>query len=379
MLVEKTLQKTLAKADIHVGGSRAHDIRIHDLSLLKNPFVNPSLAAGEGYMHKAWDCDHLDEFFFKLCRHRVDEEIVSYWGKIFRPLMHTIFNLQSKILSKRVAERHYNLGNDFYRSMLGNSMAYTCAYWKGVDNLDAAQWNKFDLICKKIGLKASDKVLDLGCGWGSLAKYMAERYGCQVVAVNISSEQVKYAKEINQGLPVDVFLADYRDDHIYNPSRLLFDKVVSIGLCEHVGYKNYRSLFDIAKRNLHPDGLFLLHTIGSNDTKLDVDAWTDKYIFPGGMLPSLKQLTENSEDLFIVEDLHNFGADYDKTLMAWYQNFQNSWDQHLASSIHFDETFFRMWSYYLLSCAGAFRARSMQLWQLVLSPKGVLHGYASVR
>ena len=231
-------------------------------------------------------------------------------------------------------------------------------------------------FAKKVDLKPGDKVLELGCGWGSFAKFAAENYDCQIVAVNIATEQINYAKESCKGLPIEFLLCDYRDSHIYNPSKIKFNKVVSIGLCEHVGYKNYRHFFEIARSNIKDDGLFLLHTIGRNVTSNYVDPWINKYIFPNGMLPSIKQLGSNVENLFIVEDLHNFGADYDKTLMAWKSNFDTHWNE---LSKRYDEQFYRMWTYYLLSCAGTFRARDMQLWQFVLSPKGKIDGYRSLR
>jgi cyclopropane-fatty-acyl-phospholipid synthase len=294
----------------------------------------------------------------------------------FQSLTNRLVNLQTKLRSKKVAEQHYNLGNDLYRYMLGKSMAYTCAYWKNAKTLDQAQYDKFDLICRKINLKPGERVLDLGCGWGSLAKYMAENYGSKVTAVNISVEQVRYAREICSHLPVEVHLCDYRDANSYNPKNIPFDKVVSIGLCEHVGHKNYRHFLKIARENLKENGLFLLHTIGKNDSSFFVNPWINKYIFPNGMLPSIKLLSGAMEHLFVLEDLHNFGSDYDKTLMAWHKNFNDNWGQLKDK---YGQEFFRLWNYYLLSCAGGFRARGMQLWQMVLSPKGLLGGYETVR
>lgn len=366
----------LESAGITPNGKQPYDIRIHDNSIYRKLLINPSLGAGEGYMEGLWDCDQLDEFFFRICRYHLDKKFNPKWLITLRSIVNTFFNLQTRLRSKRVAEKHYNLGNDLYREMLGETMAYTCAYWKDADNLDQAQYNKFDLICRKIGLKAGNRVLDLGCGWGSLAKYMAEKYRCEVVAVNISEEQVRYAKENSKHLPVQVFLCDYRDDHFYNPEKKPFDRVVSIGLCEHVGHKNYRHFMQIAHRNLKENGLFLLHTIGKNNSIAYVDPWINKYIFPHGILPSVKLLGNSIEDFFVLEDFHNFGADYDKTLMAWHRNFNHSWPKFKKD---YDEKFFRLWNYYLLSCAGGFRARGMQLWQMVLSPKGILGGYESVR
>lgn len=331
-------------------------------------------------MHGWWDCDHLDELFYRICESQLDKKLYAQWHMALVSLVNFFCNLQTRAKSKQVAEQHYNLGNEFYRHMLGPSMAYTCGYWKQAQTLDQAQYDKYDLVCRKIHLKPGEKVLELGCGWGSLAKFIAEKYKCEVVAVNISTEQVNYAKKSCKGLPVQVHLCDYRDAHVYNPNKNPFDKVVSVGLCEHIGHKNYESFLKIVRENLKKDGLFLLHTIGKNISTHYVDPWINKYIFPNGILPSIKLLGKAMEDLFVLEDLHNFGADYDKTLMAWHQNFNAHW-AHIKDDVSTDDKqqFFRLWNYYLLSCAGAFRARSMQLWQMVLSPNGVINGYQSVR
>lgn len=366
----------LQDAGITVNGTQPYDIKVHNDQLFKRMGIDPSLGAGEAYMDGWWDCDCLDELFNRICRQRLDLKFRSGWTVAFQSATNLLLNLQSRARSKQVAEQHYNLGNDLYRRMLGNTMAYTCAYWKDATSLNQAQMNKFDLVCRKLNLKEGEKVLELGCGWGSFAKYAAEKYGCHVTAVNISVEQVKYAQEICSGLPVQIHLCDYRDAQTYNPSQIQYDKVVSIGLCEHVGNKNYREFLNTARKNMKENGLFLLHTIGNNITESFVDPWINKYIFPNGMLPSVQQLSKAMEGQFVLEDLHNFGADYDKTLMAWYHNFVKSWPE---ISNRYDERFYRLWSYYLLSCAGGFRARSMQLWQMVLSPKGVLGGYESIR
>jgi cyclopropane-fatty-acyl-phospholipid synthase len=254
--------------------------------------------------------------------------------------------------------------------MLDKQMAYSCGYWRDAGNLDEAQENKLDLICRKLGLQPGTKVLDIGCGWGSLAKYAAEKYKAEVVGITVSQEQVDLARKICGGLPVEIKLMDYRD------IRGQFDRIVSVGMIEHVGYKNYRTFMEVTHRCLQGDGLFLLHTIGSNKSRTSVDPWINKYIFPNGMLPSIKQLGSAIEGLFVMEDWHNFSADYDKTLMAWDGRFEDSWEK-LKSK--YDEGFHRMWRYYLLSCAGSFRARKNQLWQIVLSKRGISGGYQSLR
>lgn len=374
--MENLLKSMLNTAGITINGTQPFDIQIHDQSFFKRFMLNPSLVAGESYMEGEWSCKQLDELFFRVMRRMNTDVVYDTWKIKLVRLFNALVNQQTPKKSQRVAIQHYNLDNTLYQYMLGESMAYTCAYWQNAKTLDEAQYNKYDLICRKINLQPGEKVLELGCGWGGFAKYATEKYGCEVVAVNISSEQIRYAKELCGNLPVTLHLCDYRDQDVYNPKRIKFDKLVSIGLCEHIGYKNYRNFMGIARENLKDDGLFLLHTIGRNDSANFVDPWINKYIFPNGLLPSIKQLGASMELLFVVEDVHNFGTDYDKTLMAWKNNFDEHWQE---LSAHYDEKFYRMWSYYLLSCAGTFRAREMQLWQWVLSPKGVLGGYKSVR
>lgn len=316
-----------------------------------------------------WDADSLDEFFSRVLNAKLAKKIVSF-KLILNVLKAMFFNMQNKKRSHKVAKEHYDVGNDLYEKMLGDRMQYTCAYWDGVDTLEQAQENKLEMICKKINLKKEDTVLELGCGWGGFAKYAAEKYGCSVTGYNISEEQVKYAEERCKGLPVKIVKDDYRN------ATGKFDKVVSVGLCEHVGHKNYRNLMKLAHDRLKDDGIFLLHTIGRNTSSRTTDPWIDKYIFPGGMIPSIKQLGNAFEGLFVVEDLHNFGPDYDKTLMAWFKNFDESWDKIKSQ---YSERFYRMWKYYLLSCAGYFRSREGQLWQFVLSKQGIPGGYKSIR
>ncbi|CZU44228.1 cyclopropane-fatty-acyl-phospholipid synthase [Enterobacter hormaechei] len=248
-------------------------------------------------------------------------------------------------------------------------MQYSCGYWKKATTLEEAQQDKLQLICDKLQLQPGMRVLDIGCGWGGLAWFMAKNYGVSVVGVTISAEQQKMAQERCLGLDVDIRLQDYRD---LNEQ---FDRIVSVGMFEHVGPKNYKTYFEVADRNLKPDGIFLLHTIGSKRTDNNVDPWINKYIFPNGCLPSVRHIANASEPHFIVEDWHNFGADYDTTLMAWHERFQAAWPE-IADN--YSERFKRMFSYYLNACAGAFRARDIQLWQVVFS-RGIEHGLRVAR
>lgn len=358
-----------AKAGIIINGPNPWDIKVHNNDFYGRVIRQSYLGLGESYMDGWWDCERLDEFFFKALRANLGDDLKNL-SLAAHYLRASIFNYQSKSRSRTVAEQHYDIGNNLYELMLGKSMAYTCAYWKDAKNLDEAQFAKFELICKKVGLKPDMTVLDLGCGFGGFLKYAATHYKISGVGINISKEQIKFAKESCQGLPIEFQSIDYRD------VQGKFDRVISIGMTEHIGHKNYKTLYRVAHDRLNDDGLFLQHTIGGNISKTLINPWTNKYIFPNANLPSIKQLGEAMEGLFVMEDWHNFGADYDKTLMAWNHNFVTNWDKIKKD---YSERFYRMWVYYLLSSAGDFRARDIELWQLVLSKKGVVGGYTSVR
>lgn len=362
---EKFVRDTLARAGISIGDDSPGDIQVRDTRFYDRVVAEGTMGLGESYMDGWWDAQRLDVFFTKCLRARLDERARSK-HQLFLYLKSMLLNMQSRRRARRVARTHYNLGNAFYADMLGPGMLYTCAYWNDADTLEEAQNAKCELICKKLDLQPGDSVLDVGCGWGGFAEYAARRHGCRVTAYNIAEEQVRFARERCKGLDVEVILDDYRS------AKGSYDKIVSIGLFEHVGPKNYRPAMEIMERCLKDEGLFLLHTIGGNETQMTTDPWVEKYIFPGGVLPSVQKLAEAAERLFVVEHFHGFGQDYDKTLMAWYDNFRNSWFKYERE---YGERFFRMWSYYLLGCAGAFRARRNQLWQWVFSKRGVPGGY----
>ncbi|WP_337866227.1 cyclopropane fatty acyl phospholipid synthase [Ignavibacterium sp.] len=368
---QSLVKELLSLAEIEINGSKPWDIQVHDERFYKRVITEVELGLGESYMDGWWEVEKLDEMIYRIVRADLQKKAKRNLKIALRLAGFYLFNMQSRHRAFIIGERHYDLGNDLFQNMLDKRMNYSCAYWKNADNLDEAQENKLDLICKKLYLKTGMRVLDIGCGWGAFGKYAAEKYGVEVVGITVSKEQVILGKELCRGLPVELHLQDYRDVDEK------FDRIVSVGMIEHVGYKNYRTYFKVAERNLKDDGLFLLHTIGEVRSTKSTDAWTHKYIFPNGMLPSIAQLAKAVENLFVIEDLHNFGADYDKTLMAWFNNFNSNWDKIKNK---YSERFYRMWKYFLLSCAGAFRARNKnQLWQIVLSKRGIPGGYFSIR
>jgi len=373
---EAKVSQLLSTAGIGVDGEQPWDMRVHDKRLYRRILRDPSLGLGESYIEGLWDCERLDVFFFRLMRSLHGHDIYKVWTFLRHIFINALSNQQARHRAAQVANVHYNIDNDLFERMLGESMAYTCAYWDHAETLDKAQTDKYDLVCRKLELKPGEKLLDLGCGWGGFANFAAENYDVSVVAVNIAREQVEYGRRHFKNAAITFFNCDYRDIKQYNPSSQRFDKIASIGMCEHVGHKNYATLVRTVREQLKDEGLFLLHTIAKNHTTSYSDPWIQKYIFPNGMLPTMQLLTKALESDFVIEDVHNFGASYDKTLMVWCERFEKYWPE---ISVNYDEKFYRTWRYYLLSCAGAFRARSMQLYQLVVSPYGQLNGYRSVR
>ncbi len=354
----RIVQELLQTADIEVNGSRPWDIQVSNPAFFRRVLQEGSLGLGESYMDGWWQCERLDMFFHRVLKYQLDQQIPHHFRDTLRVIAARLTNLQSKRRAWIVGKEHYDLGNDLFSLMLDSHMQYSCGYWKEATTLEEAQTAKLRMICDKLQLQPGMSLLDIGCGWGGLAEFAARHYGVSVYGVTISAEQQKLAQQRCAGLDVNIVLQDYRD------LEQKFDRIVSVGMFEHVGPKNYATYFEVVNRNLKPDGLFLLHTIGALKTDMAVDPWINKYIFPNGCLPSARHITDASEPWFVMEDWHNFGADYDTTLMAWHQRFLAGWPQ-LAPK--YGERFKRMFSYYLNACAGAFRARDIQLWQVVFS------------
>lgn len=368
-LCRERLESLLETADIRIDGGRPWDIQVHDPRFFQRVLAETSLGFGESYMDGWWDCERLDELICRILSHGLLDRVKS-WKDFLAFLQANLLNLQRVTRAFHVGQHHYDIGNDLYRAMLDRRMIYSCGYWKEAKDLDAAQEAKLDLVCRKLQLQPGMRVLDIGCGWGGAAKFAAERYGVEVYGVTVSAEQAKHAQEICAGLPVRVELKDYR------AIEGKFDRAYSLGMFEHVGYKNYETYMRVVNRCLPKDGLFLLHTVGGNVSDTHGNPWVERYIFPNSMLPSVRQIGAATEGLLILEDWQNFGPDYDRTLLAWYDNFERSWP---SLRERYGDRFYRMWRFYLLSFAGAFRARYTQLWQIVLSPKGWTERYDAPR
>ena len=368
----RAVQALAAAAGVQFNGAAPWDIQVADQRLYRRILLEGTLGLGEAYMDGWWECEQLDQLFQRLLAIDADRCIDSWMrlrlvGDVVR---HSLFNHQSSRRAFLVGERHYDIGNDVFETMLDPTMSYSCGYWQHASTLEEAQLNKLDMICRKLELQPGERLLDIGSGWGGLARYAAEHYGVEVFGITVSKEQQKLARARCKGLPVSIELLDYRD------LSGQFDKVVSVGMFEHVGPKNYPQYFSIVERLLKEQGLFLLHTIGNHQTSRRLDPWIDKYVFPNGRLPSAAEIAGAVEGRLLIEDWHNFGADYDRTLMAWWDNFERGWP---ALTDKYGPRFYRMWKYYLMSCAGFFRSRQGQLWQLVLSKRSRSGVYRSVR
>lgn len=360
----KISYKLLQEAGVKINGDRPWDIQVKNNKFYKRVLQQGSLGLGESYMDGWWECERPNEFIRRLLEADLESVMTKRFKDLVRVAGARLINLQSKKRAWIVGKEHYDLGNDLFTRMLDPWMQYSCGYWRHATDLFTAQQDKLRLICEKLQLKEGMTLLDIGCGWGGLAAFAAENYGVKVTGITISAEQQKLAQQRCEKLDVTILLQDYRD------LEMQFDRIVSVGMFEHVGPKNYATYFEVVNKNLKPNGLFLLHTIGSNQTDINVDPWINKYIFPNGCLPSVAHIATASEPWFVIEDLHNFGPDYDRTLMAWYERFLATWPE---IDSNYSTRFKRMFTYYLNACAGAFRARNIQLWQLVLT-RGVNGG-----
>lgn len=367
---ERVVRNVLSLADININGDRPFDIQVKRPEFYERFLADGVIGFGEAYMDGWWDCEALDVMIDKVLRADLEHAISPY--KMLIPFLWAkVVNLQRRSRAFKIGEFHYDIGNDLYQKMLDKRMTYTCGYWKEANDLESAQEAKLDLVCRKMGLQPGMRVLDIGCGWGSFAAFAAEKYQVEVLGVTVSKEQIELGQQMCQGLDVELRLMDYRD------VTGQFDRIVSLGMFEHVGLKNYKTYMQQVHHCLADDGLFLLHTIGTNTPKTSVDPWTDKYIFPGGMLPTMKQISTASQGIFAMEDLHSFGTSYDPTMMAWMANVDAN--KAVIQEAEYDETFYRMWRFFLLSGAGAFRAQRSHLWQIVYSKRGIAGGYESIR
>ena len=360
----------LKDAGVTVNGPNPWDIQVHNERMWTRLFSEGSLGLGESYMDGEWDAVDLAEFFNKVLVGGVADKIRITPNLLWQIAQAKLLNMQNIERSRRVARMHYN-ETDAYKASLDARMTGSCGYWpEGVSNLDQAQEAKLDLVCRKIGLKPGQLVWDIGCGWGAFMGFAAEKFGARCVGVTVSPDQAAYGRDRYKDLPIEFQVKDYRQ------FEGKADHVVSMGMFEHVGHKNYRAYFEKARSVIKDDGLFMMHTIGSQWSSDTIEPWLEKYIFPGGVIPSMAQIGKAIDGLWSVVDVHNIGPHYDKTLCAWYDNFERKWKRRNTPD---EVRFYRLWKYYLLCCAGGFRAKVLQVWQFVLSPTGVPEGYVFAR
>jgi cyclopropane-fatty-acyl-phospholipid synthase len=368
------------RADVGFQGERPWDLQVHNPRLYGDLLNRGSLALGEGYVNGDWDCGALDVLFTRLLSQPACRQVAMGSQPLARllgqaqQLAERWVNWQSRSRAHMVGQHHYDIDDRVYGAMLDSRRLYSCGYWQDAADLETAQLHKLQRICQKLELSPGQRLLDIGCGWGGLAVHAARHHGVEVVGITVSAQQASYCRDHSGELPIEVLLCDYRSDLVKQQGR--FDRVVSVGMLEHVGRRNDRAYFEVINAQLAADGLALIQTIGSHDTNRALDPWINTYIFPNGRLPSAQQLCHGFEPWFLLEDWENFGADYDITLLAWWRNFERAWPQLMDE---LGDQFFRVWKYYLLSCAGFFRSGQGQLWQVVLSKKGSGRSYRSIR
>jgi cyclopropane-fatty-acyl-phospholipid synthase len=295
----------------------------------------------------------------------VKKQAGRYYGPKIRSLLHAV-KVNSKNKSRHNVNHHYDLGNDFYKLWLDERMVYTCAYFeKPTATLDEAQVAKLEHVCRKLNLRPGQTVIDAGCGWGALAIHMAEHHGVRVIAYNLSSEQIDYARQQaaakQLGGRVNFLQEDYRDINT------CCDAFVSIGMLEHVGLANYGHLGTLVHRCLKPGGFGLIHSIGRSHAA-KADPWITKYIFPGGHMPSLSEMMRVFEPhRFSILDIENLRPHYARTCAIWLENFEAQ-AGHIAEI--YGEEFVRMWRLYLAGSSAGFQSGTLQLFQILFAPKG---------
>jgi len=365
-LFKPLLESLLAGSGIAIGGDRPWDIQVRNDRMYRRA-LRGSLGVGESYVDGDWDCDALDEMFRRVLGSDAQQRLLVRAAGALKALQARLTNLQSKRRSRAVAEEHYDIDHRMYALFLGPWNQYTCCFFDGTTELERAEVIKLEMLCDKLELKAGDRLLDIGCGWGGFAKYAAQTRGCEVTGISLSDEQIRYAVEYTKGLPVTIKRLDYRD--LPESGLAPFDKISIVGMIEHVGYKNYAGIMEVVHQMLKPGGLFLLHTIGNCEETKVVDPWIEKYIFRNSMVPAMQQLSDAAEGRFVIEDWENYGHYYVPTLQAWYERFNANWDRIRALPMKrpFDERFRRLWNYYLMSCKAAFDIEKLHLWQLVMT------------
>ena len=343
-------------------------VKLLDKNLNYKLLWNPDLYFGEAYMNGSLKIENgtLSEFL-EIALRNIGRSDINIYGKILNTIKGTfryLTKFNKGLVSKNNVSHHYDISESLYDLFLDANRQYSCAYFKNEnDTLEQAQENKMNHITKKLNIQANQKVLDIGSGWGTLAIHIAQKTNASVTGITLSENQLAYskkkAKELNLGNQVEFKLADYRE---LNEK---FDRIVSVGMFEHVGRKFYRKYFNTVSKLLNDQGIALIHTIGSSNPPRNPQPWITKYIFPGGYTPSLSQIARPIEDSgLIISDMEVLRMHYAHTLRNWKERFLSKKTTVLEM---FDEKFFRMWEFYLASCEMAFKWGDQVVFQLQLT------------
>ena len=349
-LVEFPVRKLFSSAGVTINGDNPWDIEVNDDRFYRDVLFRGSLGLGESYLREYWRAADLEELFFRLTSSNLEQISKRLPTQLVNSSVSRLSNRQTPSRALSNAEHHYNLGNDLFFEFLGRYKNYSCGYFRDTDSLDEAQLAKMRRLCDLLELEEGDTLLDVGGGWGEFARFAAENRGCHVTSVNISDSQIRHAREYCRDANVDVVRSDYRD------LRGRFSKIAVIAMFTHVGPKNYRQFMQTMHRLLQAGGRMVMETVGALTATERCEPWTDKYIFPGGIIPSPQQIESACAGLFRLRIVEEFGADYVITLRHWHRNFMAAWPR---LSQRYSETTRRMFEYYLLSVAGAFRSSDL--------------------
>jgi cyclopropane-fatty-acyl-phospholipid synthase len=344
----------------HFGSGALHaSLVLKSYKPLSELVLKGDLAFAESYLRGEWESPDLTLVFDLALKNEDLFSLDNNGGFLFRTFnrLRHIFNNNSKRGSKRNISFHYDLGNSFYKEWLDDSMTYSSALFEGGESLEAAQLNKYLTIAEMADLGKGDRVLEIGCGWGGFSQVAAEEFGCHIEGLTLSKEQLDYATQRysshNIAHQASASLTDYRD------SEGQYDKIISIEMFEAVGYENWGTYFETIKNRLKPGGTAILQVIIIEDQRFEsyrnqVD-FIQRYIFPGGLLPSVEALTNTIGEYDLeLQDTLFFGQSYAKTCQIWQESFQHAWDD--IHTMGFDLRFKRMWNYYLSYCISGFKA-----------------------
>ncbi|WP_133125910.1 class I SAM-dependent methyltransferase [Pseudohalioglobus lutimaris] len=344
------VERAFSRAGVTIDGDAPWDIHVKDDRFYRDVMLKGSLGLGEAYMRDFWSAEDLEALFCRLLTSGLEQTSQRTPFLMAYQHLSPVFNQQTKSRALHNAEHHYNLGNNIFFEFLGHYKNYSCGYFREADNLDDAQHAKLLRLCELLELNENDRLLDVGGGWGEFAKFAAEHTGCHVTSINIADEQINHARSHCKSANVDIVKSDYRE---LSGS---YTKIAVIAMFTHVGQKNYRQFMEIMHRLLEPDGKMVMETVGSLRSTNCCEPWTNKYIFPGGVIPTLPKIDQAISGLFQRSGVEEFGDDYARTLRYWYDNFISAWPR---LSRHYSDSMRLMFEYFFLSVAGAFRAKDL--------------------